>query len=76
MQSSQAQTASLSRCPEDSPTVAGSVFKRLMGFLASILSHRARDEGDIVGRYAGCGWNDAIERQVVDAIATMRGTRL
>ena len=76
MQSSQAQTASLSRCPETRQQSRVPCSRGSMGFLASILSHRARDEGDIVGRYAGCGWNDAIERQVVDAIATMRGTRL
>ena len=76
MESSQARSASLSRCVDDSPTVVVCVFKSLAGFLASILSLRAHDEDDIVARYAGCGWNDAIERQAVDDIATMRGTRL
>ena len=76
MQTSQARTADRCQCREHSPTVVAPACKGLVGFLASILGLRARAEDDIVARYAGCGWNDAIERQIVDDIATMRCTRL
>jgi hypothetical protein len=75
MQSSQTQTANLSQCRKESRTVARLTCKGLARFLASIIGLRPRYEDDIVARYAGCGWNDAVERQMVDDIATMRCTR-
>jgi len=56
--------------------VRAQVFTRLARFFAFILGPRARAEDAIVERYAGWGWNDAAERQMVDDIATMRSTRL
>jgi hypothetical protein len=76
MQSSPSQTAYRSQSSENSPTLQAPVFTRLLRFFAFILSLRARTEDAIVERYAGWGWNDAAERQMVDDIATMRSTRL
>jgi len=56
--------------------VRAPVFTRLVRFFGFILGPRARAEEAIVERYAGWGWNDAAERQMVDDIATMRSSRL
>jgi hypothetical protein len=42
MESSQARSASLSRCADDSPKVVACVFKSLAGFLAAIDGGRLR----------------------------------
>jgi hypothetical protein len=47
-----------------------------MSLFTAILNRRARAEDNIVARYAGCGWNDATERQLADDITTMRCTCL
>jgi hypothetical protein len=61
---------------EDLPAVAAPTFKRLVGFFASILHLRARDEDYIAARYAGCGWNDAIEHQLLNDIGSKHNARL
>jgi hypothetical protein len=76
MQSSQVQTAVLSQRAENCPAARPPTFTRLVGLFASILGVRALREDDIVERYAGWGWNDAVERQIVDDIATLRSSRL
>ncbi len=47
----------------------------LLSFLARIFNVRARAEDDIVTRFAGYGWNDSRERQMIDDIAAMRCER-
>jgi hypothetical protein len=37
---------------------------------------RVRVENDIAAHYAGCGWNDAIEREIIDDLASMHSRRL
>ena len=76
MQSSPSQTAYPSQRSESSPMVRAPVFTGLVRFFAFIVGLRAREEDAIVERYAGWGWNDAAERQMVDDIATMRSSRL
>jgi hypothetical protein len=76
MQSSPSQTAYRPQSSESSPIVRAPVFTRLVRFFGFILGLRARAEDAIVERYAGWGWNDAAERQMVDDIATMRSSRL
>jgi len=76
MRTSQAQTANLSLRAENSTTVLACAFTRVVRLFAAILDRRARAEDDIVTRYAGCGWNDATERQMAGDIATMRCTCL
>ncbi len=76
MQSSPSQTAYRSQSSESSPMLRAPVFMRLMRFFTFFLGLRARMEDAIVERYAGWGWNDAAERQMVDDIATMRSTHL
>jgi len=76
MQSSPSQTAYRSQNSESSPMVREPVFTRRVRFFACILGLRARAEDAIVERYAGWGWNDAAERQMVNDIATMRSSRL
>jgi hypothetical protein len=76
MPSSQAQITGLSQQIEDSSIIVAPALKGLVGFFASILRGRVRDEDDIAGRYAGCGWNDGIERQMANDIGSRHNTRL
>lgn len=76
MQPVPAQIVKLCRRHEGIPAVAVPTFKRLVGFFASILHLRVRDEDDIAARYAGCGWNDATERQLLNDIGGKHTARL
>ena len=76
MQPVPAETANPCRRLEGFPAVAVPTFKRLAGFFASILHLGARDEDDIAARYAGCEWNDAIERQLLNDIGGKHNARL
>jgi hypothetical protein len=71
MQSTQAHTGNFPRHSHDSPTFAAPAVKGLKGLLRWIFGLRVRVEDDIVAHYAGCGWNDAIERQIIDDITSI-----
>jgi hypothetical protein len=75
MRSSQVQTTNLSQDPKASPTLAAAALQWLRALFASLLGVRDRVEDDIAAHYAGCGWNDAIEREIVDDVASMHSRR-
>lgn len=68
MQSSHAQTTDLAACSESSSVVGSRGFTWLLSFFASTLGLHARTEDGVGARYAGCGWNDTTESQMIGDI--------
>ena len=80
MQSFKVQAAGFRQHAEAAPIVQPVAtqsigLKQLVAFFTRALRLHLRYEDDIASRYAGCGWSDTTERQMVDDIAAVHCSR-
>jgi hypothetical protein len=72
MHSNLAQSTQFTGRADEPASLSGSRPERLKARFLSIVGLWGRVD-DVIGvRYAGCGWNDAIEQQMIDDAARVR----